>query len=91
MQYLIIEKFKKNKIKQVYKRFEEKGRLMPVGLHFVNSWITEDVTVCYQVMETDDRNKLNQWISAWSDLVDFEVIPVITSQQAREIIFESDK
>ncbi|MGZ3922369.1 MAG: DUF3303 domain-containing protein [Flavisolibacter sp.] len=91
MQYLIIERFKQGKVKQVYERFEEQGRLMPHGLHFLNSWITEDVAVCYQVMETDDRNKLNQWMDAWSDLVDFEVIAVITSGQARKIIFESDK
>lgn len=87
MQYMIIEKFRPGKVIEVYKRFEEKGRLMPEGLHYINSWITEDVAKCYQIMETDDVNALHQWIDNWNDLVEFEIIPVITSQQAKEKIF----
>ena len=88
MQYMIIEKFKQGKVKEVYKRFDEKGRLMPDGLHFINSWITEDATSCYQVMETEDITKLHEWINNWKDLVEFEIIPVITSQQAKEKVFQ---
>lgn len=87
MKYMIIEKFKEGKVKEVYKRFEEKGRLMPEGLHFINSWITEDVTTCYQVMETDDVTKLHEWVKNWNDLVEIQFIPVINSQQAKEKIF----
>jgi len=87
MQYMIIEKFRPGKVIEVYKRFEEKGRLMPEGLHYINSWITEDVAICYQIMETDNVNTLHQWIDNWNDLVEFEIIPVITSQQAKEKIF----
>lgn len=87
MKYMIIEKFKEGKVKEVYKRFEEKGRLMPEGLHFINSWITEDVTTCYQVMETDDVTKLHEWVKNWNDLVEIQFIPVISSQQAKEKIF----
>jgi len=57
---------------------------MPQGLSYINSWITETLTTCYQVMETDDRNKLDEWIDHWKDLVDFEIIPVITSKEAKE-------
>ena len=91
MQYLVIEKFKKGKVKQVYERFEEKGRMLPDGLHFISSWISEDVTVCYQIMETDDVKQLHHWIGTWGDLVDFEVIPVISSQQAKEKIFKTNE
>lgn len=48
------------------------------------SWISEDVSTCYQLMETDDIEKFKGWISNWNDLVDFEIIPVITSRQAKE-------
>ncbi len=41
---------------------------------------------CYQVMETDDRALLDAWIANWTDLVDFEVIPVMTSAEAAERI-----
>ena len=87
MQYMIVEKFKQGKAKEVYKRFEEKGRLMPDGVNFINSWITEDAMTCYQVMETEDVTKLQEWMENWKDLVEFEFFPVITSQQAKEKIF----
>ena len=81
---MIVERFKPGKVKLVYERFEKKGRLMPEGLNFINSWINEDVTTCYQVMETNDVSKLHDWMNRWNDLVEFEVNTVITSAQARE-------
>jgi hypothetical protein len=87
MKFMIIEKFKQGKVKEVYKRFEEKGRLMPGGLTYIDSWITEDVSTCYQLMETNDKDKLHEWISNWNDLTDFEIVPVITSEQAKEKVF----
>ena len=33
-------------------------------------------------METDDRSLLDEWMAKWSDLADFEVYPVVTSQEA---------
>jgi hypothetical protein len=35
-------------------------------------------------METNDRKLLDEWKANWSDLVDFEVHPVITSKEAAE-------
>jgi len=87
MQYMIIERFRPGKVKDMYKRFADKGRMLPVGVNYVNSWINESVTVCYQVMEAETREQLQQWTDAWKDLVDFEVIPVISSAQAKEKIF----
>jgi flavodoxin len=89
MQYMIIEKFYPNKVKQLYKRFEEKGRQLPERVNYINSWINEDVTICYQVMESDTKEKINEWIKHWNDLADFEVIPVITSAQAKEKVFST--
>jgi len=87
MLFMIIERFHPGKVKDLYKRFEEKGRLMPEGLNYINSWINEDVTTCYQVMETNDKSKLFEWINHWSDLSDFEIIPVLTSMEAKEKVF----
>jgi len=88
MLYMIIEKFHSDKVKDLYKRFDEKGRLMPEGLTYINSWIDERITTCFQVMETDSIDNIHEWISHWKDLVDFEIIPVITSAQAKEKVFE---
>ena len=82
MLYMIIEHYRNGDPRPVYARFRAKGRLAPDGLRYVNSWVTDDLAHCYQVMECDDRRLLDEWISAWSDLVDFEVHPVVTSAEA---------
>ena len=82
MLFMIVEHFRNGDARPVYERFRAKGRLAPEGLRYVDSWVTSDLTRCYQVMECDDRVRLDHWIDAWSDLVDFEVFPVITSAEA---------
>jgi hypothetical protein len=82
MLFVIVEHFRNGDPRPVYERFRARGRLAPDGLRYVASWVTEDLTRCYQVMECDDRALLDQWIDAWSDLVEFEVHPVITSSEA---------
>lgn len=86
MLYMIIEKFHPGKEKAIYQRFDKKGRMMPEGVQYINSWINEQVSICYQVMECTTEEKLYQWIGCWNDLADFEVIPVLTSAQAKEKI-----
>ena len=66
----------------VYARFRERGRMAPEGLSYIGSWVTPDGRQCYQVMECDERRLLDEWMSAWEDIVGFEVIPVVTSAEA---------
>ena len=82
MLFMVIEHFRDGDPAPVYARFRERGRLAPEGLRYVNSWVTDDLAGCYQVMECDDRAPLDAWMAAWSDLVDFEVHPVVTSADA---------
>lgn len=82
MLYMVIETFRGGDAKPVYERFRMRGRLAPEGLTYVSSWVTDDLRTCYQVMECDDRALLDAWIANWRDLVDFEVLPVITSADA---------
>jgi uncharacterized protein (UPF0332 family) len=84
---MIIERFHPGKVKSIYERFEEKGRMLPEGVNYINSWINESITTCYQVMESETSEKLQKWIDLWKDLVDFEIIPVISSEQARAKVF----
>ena len=84
--YVIVEHFRNGDAVPVYRRFRERGRMAPEGLSYVSSWVTPDLTRCYQIMEAPDRGLLDQWIANWSDLVDFEVHPVITSKEASERI-----
>ncbi len=82
MRYRIIERFRGGNAGPVYARFRAQGRLAPDGLTYVSSWVTTDLATCYQVMECEDRRLLDQWMAAWADLVDFEVLPVLTSAEA---------
>lgn len=84
MLYMVVEKFKD--APEIYRRLAEKGRMMPEGLSYVSSWIDEDFKRCFQLMETEDIKLFEEWIANWNDLMDFEVIPVITSTEAREKI-----
>ena len=82
MLYMIIERFKNGDPIPVYRRFRDEGRHMPENLKYLASWVTADMTRCYQVMECDDSQLLEQWMARWDDLADFEVLPVLTSAQA---------
>jgi len=80
--FMVVEHFRNGQAAPVYRRFKEHGRMTPEGVTYVSSWVAENLTTCYQLMETADRALLDQWIGKWSDLVEFEVHPVITSQEA---------
>lgn len=82
MLYMIIERYKDKEA--VYSRFAEKGRMMPPGVTYVNSWVSEDGNTCYQINESESEALLHEWASHWADITDFEFIPVITSGEMRE-------
>ncbi len=84
--YLVIENFRNGDAVPVYRRFRDRGRLAPEGLTYVSSWVTGQMDRCYQLMGTEDRTLLDQWMANWNDLVDFEVHPVISSKEAAEKI-----
>jgi hypothetical protein len=73
---MIIETFKPGKTESVYGRYAARGRMLPKGLAYIDSWLTVDGGRCFQLMETQDMRLFDAWIEQWQDLVDFEVIPV---------------
>ncbi|HML03599.1 MAG TPA: DUF3303 family protein [Candidatus Bathyarchaeia archaeon] len=81
---MVIERFKD--ARAVYRRMREKGRMLPEGLRYVESWVQDDHTRCFQLMECDNASLLNEWIARWQDLVDFEIVPVVESKQAAKEI-----
>ena len=82
MLYMVVEHFKGQDALPVYRRFREQGRLAPEGLIYISSWVDEKFDRCFQLMKTDDLNLLDEWMTNWKDIVDFEVFPVMTSQEA---------
>ena len=84
--YMIIEHYRNGDAVPVYRRFRDRGRLAPQGLSYISSWVDTKLERCYQLMETDNPQLLDEWMAEWCDLVDFEVHPVFTSAEAAERI-----
>ena len=80
MIYVVIEHFKDRNAKVIYERHHQKGRMMPEGVKYVSSWIETNYDRCFQVMECDDIRLLEEWASHWSDLMEFEFVPVVESK-----------
>lgn len=80
MLFMVIETFRNQDAKAVYRRFRDKGRQMPDGLKFVSSYVSADLGRCFQLMEADDVTLLQRWVAAWSDLVEFEIVPVVAGK-----------
>lgn len=86
MHYMVIERFKEGAAPEIYRRLKERGRMMPPGLEYVSSWISHDFSICYQVMQAEDRGLFEPWIAAWSDVMEFEIVPVRTSAEAANAV-----
>jgi hypothetical protein len=86
MLFMVIERNREGKAKAVYDRFREKGRMLPAGLRYLDSWVEASYDRCFQLMECDDPNLFQQWVAEWQDLVAFEIIPVVRSTEAAEVI-----
>jgi hypothetical protein len=86
MLYMVVERFKPGAAPRIYRRARERGRQLPAGLEYVDSWVDLDFARCFQLMRTENPSLFEQWIAAWSDLADFEIIPVRTSAEAAQAI-----
>ena len=86
MLFMVIERFRPHSVEPIYQRLAERGRLMPAGLRYVDSWVQADLRGCYQLMECDDPALLQQWIAGWNDLMEFEIVPVTTSESAQRAV-----
>jgi hypothetical protein len=81
MLFMVIERFRNQNAKAVYRRLRDEGRGKPDGLTYVGSWVTADLARCFQHMETDDVTLLQRWVADKSDLVEFEIVPVVTGKE----------
>ncbi|MBL8549141.1 MAG: DUF3303 family protein [Hyphomonadaceae bacterium] len=81
MLFMVVERFRNQDAKPIYQRLKDKGRMMPEGLAFVQSWVSADLSRCFQLMECDEPALFQSWISEWSDLVEFEVVPVCEGKE----------
>jgi hypothetical protein len=84
--FMVIEHFRPGKAPEVYRRFRDRGRMAPEGVRYISSWTDLKFRRCFQVMEAESKAVLKKWTANWEDLIDFEIIPVRTSEQAVKAI-----
>jgi hypothetical protein len=82
MLFMVIERFKNRDAKAVYARLRERGRMMPDGLTYVDSWVEANFDRCFQLMECNEARLIQEWANRWQDLVEFEFVPVLRSSEA---------
>jgi len=86
MLFMVIERFRDRDARAVYRRLREEGRGFPAGLDYRGSWIEANLDRCFQLMECDDPALLQQWAAGWQDLVEFEFVPVLPSEETAAIV-----
>lgn len=86
MLFMVIERFKDRNPVPIYQRLRDRGRGLPEGLIYLDSWIEASFDRCFQLMECDDPRLLQQWVAEWGDLLAFEFVPVVPSKETREML-----
>lgn len=86
MLFMVVEQFNDGKTKEIYRRLEERGRMMPEGLKYLDSWVSANFEQCFQLMECDDPRLFQEWILQWHDLGTFEVVPVVSSKETTKVV-----
>ena len=76
IEYMVIESIQMGKITEVYERFRTRGRLLPEGLEYIESWLSKDERRCFQLMRTENPALFDLWFEQWNDLVEFEVVEI---------------
>ena len=86
MVFMVIERYGPGKAVEVYRRFRDRGRMAPDGVRYIASWVDLHFQRCFQVMEAESEEMLKEWTDNWDDLVEFEIVPVRTSEEAARAI-----
>ena len=87
MLFMVIERFRDNDMLPIYQRVRDAGRLLPEGLEYVDSWVEPNFSRCFQLMRCDDLRKFQEWCLQWREFgVTFEIVPVVSSKETREMV-----
>jgi hypothetical protein len=86
MLFMLIERFKNQDAVAAYQHLRDKGRGLPEGLKYVDSWVEPNFDRCFQLMECEDLRLIQEWALHWQGLVTFEIVPVVSSKDTRETV-----
>lgn len=87
MLFMVIERFAGGDPVPTYRRARDRGRRLPEGLRYVDSWVEASFERCFQLMECDDARLFQRWVLEWRGAgVTFEIIPVVASRTTGDLI-----
>jgi len=87
MLFMVIERFKDNDMVSIYQRVLEKGRMLPDGLEYIDSWVEPNFSRCFQLMRCEDLRLFQEWTLQWRGSgASFEIVPVVPSKETREVV-----
>lgn len=87
MLFMVIETFKDNDMRPVYRHLQAHGRGLPEGLRYIDSWVEASFARCFQLMECADLKLLQAWVLHWQDTgASFEIVPVLPSAETRALV-----
>jgi hypothetical protein len=81
MLFMVIEQFKHDAVPSIGRRFRDQGRMLPANVSYIGSWVDLKRQRCFQLMDAPDESSLLRWTRRWTDLVDFDIVPVVTSSE----------
>jgi len=81
MLFMVIETFAEGKTAEIYARLADRGRMLPAGVVYIDSWVAAGRSRCFQLMEAPEERLIRKWSRNWDDLAAFEIIPVIPSRE----------
>ena len=86
MLFMVVERFAPGRAAEVYRIARERGRMLPDGLIYVDSWVSAGLDVCFQLMECEDPALFQEWTAQWGDLASFEIVPVVPSRTTSSLM-----
>lgn len=87
MLFMVIETFKDNDMRPVYRHLQAHGRGLPEGLRYIDSWVEASFARCFQLMKCADLKLLQAWVLHWQDTgASFEIVPVLPSAETRALV-----
>ena len=87
MLFMIIERFTNQDAKAVYTHLRDKGRGLPEGVKYIDSWVEPNFDRCFQLMECDDLRLLQEWVLRCRGAgMTFEIVPVVPSEETQKVV-----
>ncbi len=67
-------------------RFLDTGAPPPEGVTLRGRWFTAGHNKGFMLVESDDASALFHYVSEWASLIDFEIEPVVTDEEAAGVL-----